>query len=271
MHDRLSVHAVCFPGAGWSELAGYWRELGAQRVSLASNLLLESGSRAARDALRGCNCGVETITHPFLGNQHLDQTKDSWRTARGTLNHLIEIASNLDAGSIYMLTGGHGCLTWEAAAAAFSEAIAPCVAQAKAAGIPLLVENSSPLYAHAHIAHSLRDAVTLAQMAGIGVCMDLFACWAEAGLQESIAQAMPGCHVVQVCDYVYGDRALPARAVPGDGAIPVQRILGWVLQAGYTGTFDIELIGPRIDAEGRVAAVHRAAGNLGEMLLALGA
>jgi sugar phosphate isomerase/epimerase len=252
---------VCFPGAGWSELAGYWRDLGARRVSVASNLLLENGSRAARDTLQACNCVIETITHPFLSDQHLDQTEDSWRAARGTL----------DAGSIYMLTGGHGSLTWEEAAGAFSEAIAPCVAQAKAAGVPLLVENSSPLYAHAHIAHTLRDTVTLAQAAGIGVCMDLFACWAEAGLRESIEQAMPACHVVQVCDYVYGDRALPARAVPGDGAIPVKRILEWVLQAGYTGAFDIELIGPRIDAEGRLAAVRRTAANVGEMLIALGA
>jgi hypothetical protein len=51
----------------------------------------------------------------------------------------------------------------------------------------------------------------------------------------------------------------------------VKRILEWVLQAGYTGAFDIELIGPRIDAEGRLAAVRRTAANVGEMLIALGA
>ncbi len=32
-----------------------------------------------------------------------------------------------------------------------------------------------------------------------------------------------------------GDRFLPARAVPGDGAIPLERILGWLLEAGYLG------------------------------------
>jgi sugar phosphate isomerase/epimerase len=77
---------------------------------------------------------------------------------------------------------------------------------------------------------------------------------------------MPGCQLVQVCDYVYGDRSLPSRAVPGEGAIPVRRILEWTLQAGYTGAFDLELIGPRIDAEGRLAAVRRSADILGETL-----
>jgi hypothetical protein len=43
-----------------------------------------------------------------------------------------------------------------------------------------------------------------------------------------------------------------------------------MLDAGYAGTFDIELIGPRIDREGRVAAVRRAAENLGAILRSLG-
>jgi len=62
---------------------------------------------------------------------------------------------------------------------------------------------------------------------------------------------------------------LPARAVPGEGAIPIRRILEWTLQAGYTGAFDIELIGPRIDAEGRLPAVRRSAQILGQMLTEL--
>jgi sugar phosphate isomerase/epimerase len=270
MHERLSVHAVCFPGATLHELTGFCRELGAQRVSLVSNVLLDEGLDAAQDALQTNNCSVESITHVFLPGRHLELGEESWRDARETLSRLIQHAKSLGARSIYMLTGGHGSLAWEDAAQAFRAAIAPCVIQAKAAGIPLMIENSAALYAEVHIAHSLRDAVTLAELADTGVCIDLFACWTEAGLRESIQRAMPRCHLVQVCDYVYGDRSLPSRAVPGDGAIPVERILKWMLEAGYAGTFDIELVGPRIDAEGSVAAVRRAAENLGRILRSLG-
>jgi sugar phosphate isomerase/epimerase len=270
MHERLSVHAVCFAGATLSELAGYWRELGAHRVTLVSNNLLDEGLEAAQEALRTSNCRVESITHAFLPGRHLELREQSWRDARDTLSRLIRDAKNLGARSIYMLTGGHGSLAWEDAAHAFRAAIAPCVIQAKEAGIALMVENSAALYAEVHIAHTLRDAVTLAELADTGVCIDLFACWTEAGLRESIQRAMPRCHLVQVCDYVYGDRSLPSRAVPGDGAIPVERILQWMLEAGYAGIFDIEMVGPRIDAEGRVAAVRRAADNLGRILRSLG-
>ena len=76
---------------------------------------------------------------------------------------------------------------------------------------------------------------------------------------------------MQVSDYVLGDRSAPCRAVPGDGAIPLRRILGDVLDAGYRGVFDLELVGPRIAAEGAHAATTRAAEYLSTMLDELGA
>jgi sugar phosphate isomerase/epimerase len=271
MHPRISVHAVCFPGAGLRDLAGYWRELGARRVTLIANHF-EEGVGAVQQALSaGGDCQVELIVHPFLAGKHLDAGADSWSAARASLSRTIEDASKLGARSIHVMTGGHGALAWEDAAAAFCGAIAPCVAQAKAAKVALVIENASALYADVNITHTLRDTVTLAEMANIGVCLEFFGCWTEAGLMETIERALPRCPIVQVCDYVYGDRSLPSRAVPGDGAIPVKRMIEWILHAGYRGVFDLELIGPRIDREGRVAAVRRAAHNVGEMLTSLGA
>jgi len=272
MHEKISIDTICFPGASFRDLAGIWRDLGAGRVSLVSTLIEDEGVSAAQAALATGDYKVETIPHPFLGyGRHLEPHEETWREPRARLGRLIEDAKTLGARSIYLLTGGHGWLTWEEAAQCFSAAVAPCLAQAKAAGIALMIEDSTPLYANTHIAHSLRDAVTLAEIAGVGVCIDFFGCWAEAGLRDTIKRAVPRCDIVQVNDYVYGDLSLPGRAVPGDGAIPVKRLIDWILDAGYSGAFDLELIGPRIDKEGHVAATRRAAENLGEILQSLGA
>ena len=59
--------------------------------------------------------------------------------------------------------------------------------------------------------------------------------------------------------------------VPGDGAIPLERLLGELLEAGYTGVFDLELVGPRIESEGNRAASRRAAERISEILTRLGA
>jgi sugar phosphate isomerase/epimerase len=259
VHERLSINSICFWGASFPEVIAQWRKAGARRVSMMSHEVLKESRSSLKAELDDAGYRFETIAHPFLPFRPLEPRAEAWRDARGTLSQLIDAAAELEAHSIYMLTGGHGSLTWEEAAETFCEAIEPCVGQAKAAGVALAVENSSTLYADNHIAHSLRDTITLAEMADIGICIDLYACFTEAALRESIQRAAPRLQVVQISDYVYGDRSLPCRAVPGDGAVPFKRLLGWILDAGYSGAFDFELIGPRIDKEGHLAAVSRAA------------
>jgi sugar phosphate isomerase/epimerase len=270
MHKKVSVNALCFMGTPFRELAEIWRELDAYRVSLIGRHLLDEGLAAAQTALATGDYQVETIAYGFLMG-HLEPREESWREPRASLSRVIEYAAALKAKSIYMVTGGHGAMTWEEAAECFGVAIAPCIPEAKDAGVALMIENAPPVYANNHLAHSFRDAVTLAEMAGIRVCMDLIATWTEAGLQDTIKRAAPRLELIQVGDYVYGDRTMPARAVPGDGNIPIKRICEWALDAGYKGAFDLELLGPRIDREGRVAAVRRAAQYVSEMLESLGA
>jgi sugar phosphate isomerase/epimerase len=270
MHERVCVNALCFAGAGFGELAKYWRELAPRRVAFPTAMLGPDLS-LPRSILVSGGYRFETMNHLFWLGRHVDPDGGSWAGERAKLARVIESAASLGAHSIYFMTGGHGDLIWEQAAESFGAALAPCVAQARAAGIQLMVEPAPPLYADMHLAHSLRDALTLAEIAGIGVCIDLYGCWMDAGLKQTIERAMPRCGLIQVADYVYGDRAVPSRAVPGDGCVPIARILDWALSAGYAGAFDLELIGPRIDAEGNLAATRRAAQNLGELLHSLGA
>ena len=119
--------------------------------------------------------------------------------------------------------------------------------------------------------HTLRDAVDLARRLDVGVCMEVNACWAERDLAATVAEQVDRLALVQVSDYAIGTLSTPARLVPGDGDIPLERILGQVLAAGYEGRFDLELVGPAIDAEGYEASSRRALAALGSMLESLGA
>lgn len=269
MHSRVSVDSICFIGTSFAEQAEFWKEIGAPRVSLLGHQVEAEGVEAAKKALDTGRYRLETVVHPFLPAQSLSPDPATWVQPQNKLNAQIDAATKLGARSIYMITGGHGGMTWEQAAEVFCQATAPCVQRAKDAGIALMIENAPLLYADIHIAHSLRDTLALANMAGIGVCIDLSGCWTEAGLQELIQEAVPYCSLVQVADYVCGDRSLPARAVPGDGDMPLERLLGWIMDAGYEGAFDLELLGPRIEAEGQFNATKRAANKLSELLVKL--
>lgn len=269
MHPRVSLHQVAMIDASTTAFVDHCRAIGVPHMTLATTSLTQPGGIAeAKAALAAGGPRVECLNHPFAPRPDL-AGDDGGATAR--LLEAIDIAAGLGARSIYMVTGARGSLEWEGAAARFAELVAPCRAMAASKGVKLLVENAPAFNADRHMAHTLADTILLAETAGIGICIELHACWAEAGLKALFRRAMPITGLVQVSDYVLGDRCTPCRAVPGDGVIPIERLLGQVIEAGYEGVFDLELVGPRIEAEGARAATRRAAENLSEILTKLGA
>ncbi len=263
-HKRLSVHSVSLHGAPLADLEAYWAALGVSRLSILDTQLLDSGFPML---LQRNDYTVEAVYHLFAGGR---LTTDA-QAARAALSTVIDAAAGVGARTVYLLTGGRGVLTWEQAAEQFCTMVTPSVEHAKAAGVALAIENASSLYADIHLAHTLRDTITLAEMGGLGICIDVFHCWAEGDFEAMVQRALPRTELIQLSDYVLGDRALPARAVPGDGTIPIEAFVAQTLAGGYAHGFDLELIGPRIDQEGRFESARRACDVIGAMLNRLGA
>lgn len=261
MHPRLSLHQVAFLDRPAEEFLDHCRAIGVHNATLVADMA--AGLDKPPDDLNIVALNRAFAVYPDLEHDSGD--------AATKLDDTLATAARLGANSVYLVTGGRGHLDWESAASRFAELLAPCREHAERAGTRLLVENASPFNADIHMAHTLSDALKLAEIAEIGLCIELHACWAEAGLRELFRRAMPRCGLVQVSDYVLGDRTAPCRAVPGDGAIPLERLLGDILDAGYEGIFDIELVGPRIVEEGAAAATARAAEAVSELLVRLGA
>lgn len=269
MHPRVSLHQVAFLDESTASFIGFCREIGVPHMTLVTPALTRPGDFA--EALAELAKGgpkVATVNHVFGAFPNLEGDRDA---AVAGLMAAIDMAAALGASAIYLITGGRGRLSWDEGAARFGEWITPCIAAANAKRVKLLVENASALNADLHMVHTLADAIRFAEATGIGVCIELHACWVEADLPALFRRAMPLTGLVQASDYVLGDRTTPCRAVPGDGVIPLQALVGDLLAAGYAGVFDLELVGPRIVAEGARPASIRAAERLSEILEKLGA
>lgn len=269
VHPRVSLHQVAFVRDGTPAFVDFCRKNAMPNMTLVTLLMtgqndIEIINASAVDG----GPKASTVNHPFAVFPNLEE--DTGQAAQKLLE-AIDVTASIGADAIYMQTGGRGKLDWEQAACRFTDLLAPCRDAARKKGVGLMIENASPFNIDIHIAHTLADTILLAEMAEIGVCIDLQPCWGEASLPKLFRRAMPMTKLVQVSDYVMGDRVAPCRAVPGDGAVPLERLISDLLDAGYDGLFDLELVGPRIDGEGGAAASVRAAAWLSRSLTTLGA
>ncbi len=237
-------------------------QLGATAISPEVSGIYACGVRAASRALETARLSVGVLTHRAFGFA----TPDIAQAERERLMATIEVAHALKARAICMTTGPRGDLSWSDAAAKFALELAPCVEYARRVGVTLGAEPTSHLYADVSIVHRLADVADVATRAGIATGIDLFACWTDADLESTLKGVGANCAFVQISDYVLGDRGLPCRAVPGDGAIPLERLLTILIDAGFRGPFDLEIIGPRLEREGRARGLKRAIDHVAGIL-----
>jgi len=267
MQRAISINTLSLAPAALGEHVELVARLGARGISPDLEQVTGAGVEASARHLRDAGLAVAVFTHRAFAFDSAESTA----AARDRLLRTIGIAAQIGARNIIMTTGGRGALSWPEAARRFAEAIAPCAEAARAAGIGLGIEPTSHLWADASICHRLADTVAVARMAGIAVMIDVFACWFDADFDAVIAEASPISPAAQISDYVYGDRGLPCRAVPGDGAVPWEHLVPHMAQSGFTGWWDLEIIGPRLQAEGEEAGLRRAAAKIGGLLEMAGA
>jgi sugar phosphate isomerase/epimerase len=243
------------------DLALYDR-LGVRRAGLFVDKLEAAGPDAAVEQVRAAGLRVD---HIFSRGIPL-ANRSAWPGERGRLLEAVDMAVALAAPVLSVTTGPAGPLSWEAAAEACEEALGPVVAAAAGRGVRLALEHTLPIRPEIGFVHSFADTVVLARRLGALAVLESNYAFAERGIGATLAEAGPLLGVVQISDLVAPSTVVPDRAVPGDGVIPLDRLIRQVGAAGYDGSFELELIGPRIEAEGYEAACRRAVTGLSRLL-----
>lgn len=268
LHPRLSVSGISTISWSLAEDISYWQSAGVTRVGVASHKLAAHGVEAAARDLAAAGIAVGNV----VGGTgfHVDRP-EGWDDERAALMATVDAADLLGAPCVCTLPGPAGRLRSDEAVAAFAEAVGPVRDHADDRGVTLAVEHAHWLRRDLGFVHSLADAVDMARVTGTGVCVELNNAWVEMHLPATFRRGVDRFGLVQVSDFVVGTVDTPNRAVPGDGDIPLEWLLAEMLDAGYHGMFDLEIIGPRIEAEGYADAVRRGAHWLSDTLKRLGA
>ena len=112
----------------------------------------------------------------------------------------------------------------------------------------------------------LQDLALLIGVVAWAFGLTVFLAGGIRDLAATIADGADTFEVVQVSDYVVGTVTATERAVPGDGDIPLERFIAAVCDAGFTGPFELEMLGPRVESEGYGPSVARAIKALDPMI-----
>jgi sugar phosphate isomerase/epimerase len=246
-HPRVSIDQACSIRLSFSEDIALWHQLDIDLVGLTSPKLelVEWDTTILTDArIRVSSVGTE----PRL------------------LLRSLKFAAAVGAKTVWTCTGPLGPRSWEQAADDFCHQIAPAVALSQDLGINLALEPTNSMRSDVSFIHTMRDTCFLARSAGIGVVLDFYTCWYERGIETLLRDNIDLLMLVQVCDYQIGTFNTPNRSVIGDGDLPVEGLIAMSLDAGYDGIFDLEILGPKIEAEGYKSAIQRSLDRLGEML-----
>jgi sugar phosphate isomerase/epimerase len=263
MHPRVSVSAVSSWRQSFDDDLAMWKRLGASHIGLSLRKCEEVGLEAAADRVRASGLRVSNVVE--CGWCALDDL-DTWPAYQDRLLAAIDAMRVVGAPVIVLTTGPAGGLEWEAAAGALGRALNPVRIAAAEAGVRVALENTSPMRLDLSFATTLRDTLDLAEHLGLDVCMELSSCWAERAFVATVLRARPRLAHVQLCDASVRSLTTPDRLVPGDGDIPLARRVGEILAAGYAGAFEIEMVGPRIEAEGYEPAIRRAIAHVSSLL-----
>jgi sugar phosphate isomerase/epimerase len=271
VHSRTCVSAISTYRLSLAEDLAFWEVHGIGTVGASVAKLEAFGWREGLALLGDARARGLQIAD-LIGLSPIDLARpDGWEPHRARLVRAVEGAAELDIPLLVLTTGRFAPLTWEEAAGAFADALGPVLHHARTAGVEIAIEHTNSLRADVGFVHTLHDVIDLAGRLGTGVCMEVNACWAERALAQTIRDRVDRIRLVQVSDYRVGTIASSQRLVPGDGDIPLHRILGDLLAAGYAGVFELELIGDAIVDEGYDRAVPRAVAALGNLLAELGA
>jgi sugar phosphate isomerase/epimerase len=244
-HPRLSIDVMCSFRWSFDRDLALWTDMGVRHAGL---LITKIAHEPARCIARLGDAGIAVST---LITESFDlNAPASWERTHAAHREAIDLVASCGGHSIYFTPGRTTTISWQEDFDRLADAIAPTVAYGRQKGVLASIEPS--LRTSASFINTLRDAIDVAEQTGIKLVVDFANVWMERDFRERIAQAMPHVSLMQIDDVVIGGQGRPApggRAHIGQGELPLRRMMQDVLDAGYTGVFDLEVVAADFSAD----------------------
>jgi sugar phosphate isomerase/epimerase len=237
-HPRLSVDSMCSFRWSFEQDLALWSSMKLHHAGLLITKLAGDPDGRMQQLT---DAGIRAST---LITESFDLCDpESWDATRAAHRDAIDLMARHGGHSIYFTPGRTTTISWQEDFDRLAEAIAPTVAYGREKGVLAAIEPTQRT--SSSFVTTLRDAVDVAERTGVSIVADFASIWMERDLRDVLHRAMPHVALMQIDDIVIGGRGRPApggRVHIGDGELPIHRMMQDVLDAGYTGVFDLEVV-----------------------------
>ena len=270
IHPRIAISTISTWRNPLEQDVALMRELGVGALGLISSKA-DGDPVGAGAAISAAGLKASCVTAAVSGVSLIDLPDAEGSPTLRLLTPSFDLAAALGGVPCYFTSGPTPKrMPTDLAFDALVAALPPVVDYARAAGVRLALEHNHASTRQNGFVQSLRDGIELSQATGVDVCLELQNCWTERHLPAMFREHIGRFAVVQVSDYRIGETTQMNRRVLGDGDIPLEWMLGLLLDAGFPGYFEIETLGPAIEAEGYAPALARSVAWLNERLIRWG-
>jgi sugar phosphate isomerase/epimerase len=266
-HPRLALNSLSTASWPLERDLELYVELGVGHAGFLLDKLDAATPDRAVDLIRSSGVGATQV----FARGTTPSDPGQWPEDQARLCRAVDLAVELGGSCVTVTTGPAGDLGWDAAAEAMGVALGPVVGHGRQHGVTLAIEQTLPVRPEIGFVHSFADTVELAERFDLGVALESNYCCYERHIDQSVHAAGSRLAMVQLSDLVPPANALPDRAVPGDGVLPLGRMVATALAAGYQGFFELEQLGPRIESEGYAEACRRGVAVIDQLLVDAGA
>lgn len=254
---RWSMSQITTLNQSFEQDIALYRRHGVKCVGVSLAKLNAVGTDAAERLLREAGMTVSCLT--TAGPLDYSGTTIG-RQRNEDAAGVIRLGARLGADCVMLMTGSDPTRSWEENAASLRPILEDLLKVAERESVRIAIEPTHALRVDTSFLHGFGDALDVVDgidSPWLGVVMEVNNAWIEPRLYRNIVERTRRIFLVQVNDWKIGTLTTPQRVVMGDGDIPLKRILKSLADAGYAGWYDIELIGPAIEAEGYASVVPR--------------
>jgi len=249
--DRLSLNQMTVHRLGVAAAADLCARHGIPAIGLWREPVAELGLRESAAAIRRAGLHVSSLCR---GGFFTRADADARRAAHRDNLAALEEAAALEADTLVLVSGGlvPGSRDLGLARRMISDGIAALLPRAAELGVRLGVEPLHPMFCADRCAvNRLADALDLAAAfpaSQVGVVIDSYHVWWDPRVGADTARAAGRIAGYQVCDWVVPlpADALLGRGHLGDGSIDFRALTGPVLDAGYAGYIEVEIMNEKV-------------------------